>query len=105
MRVTFVKWPDSAQWHQLRITIGKEISQASPGSCPNAVCDVSLTPDRSGVAIGLCDTPNPTQIILLLVEQCWEPGLIERTVRKALADREDPGRVERELLGGIGAES
>jgi hypothetical protein len=100
MRVNFIKWPDSPQWHQLRITIGKEISRVSPGPCPNAACNVSLSPDRSGVAIGL----NPTPIILLLVEQCREPGLIERTVREALADRQDPGRVERELLGGIGAE-
>ena len=101
MRVNFIKWPDSPQWHQLRITIGKEISRVSPGSWLNAVCEVSLTPDSSGVAIGLRDTPNPAPIILLMVEECREPGLIERTVREALADAEDPGRVERQLLRGI----
>ena len=105
MQVNFIRWDDSPDLYQDKIGFGKIISRIRSDSCPNAVCDVSLSPDRSGITISFRETPNPAPIISLVIEKSREPGVVEAKVRKALADAADPTRVERELLGGEGVDS
>lgn len=105
MFINWIRWDDSPEWYQDKVRIGKEISCVPPGSCPNAVCDVCRSPDGSGISIVFRKTRNSAPVTLAPGDECQEAGAIERMVRKALADAADPGRVERELLGGTDADS
>jgi hypothetical protein len=98
MSVDFGKWKNTfsqAEWAH----INKEVARAL-GERPNSVmCRICRDSDGRGIVINIETQGSSGHAPLIhLFEGDWQKkGLVGRCVREAVADADDPGRVERSL--------
>jgi hypothetical protein len=99
MGIDYGKWEDSFKLGQRKQVI-REISQALGYRLSSLTCKVSRDSNGSGIVIQILGTHHTAPLIHLPDNEWQKHGVLGKMVREALADADDPGRIERSLCGG-----